>query len=117
MRQLAMMMACFGAVGCVSNPTPHPAGDALVHETRVDAATPSAEPDLNDDGVPDCSAAGGTWDGVSCLGEAAVADGGDAKGDVETDGDAGEVGSTDAADTDEVSEGEASSDAGPDAVD
>jgi len=72
------------AAGCVSNPTPHPGvEDAATgeHGGGPDVGTPVSDkgPDSNNDGVPDCEAAGGLWDATAgyCRGGAEPTDGPD----------------------------------------
>jgi len=74
MKLLWLCMLGFGPIGCDSNPTPHPQADAS-YDTRADMMQPNGEgPDDNADGVPDCEAAGGAWDGVSCRNDVAAGD-------------------------------------------
>ena len=120
-------LGLFAGAGCDSNPTPHPQADAT-YDTRADTVQPSAEgPDDNNDGVPDCAAAGGYWDGDSCSDglmtpDAAsdtsapapdVGDAGDGELGPEDDADPG----VDAGDGAEAGDGESASDSGPDATD
>lgn len=124
-----LALAAYVGTGCDSNPTPHPQADAT-YDTRSDAMVPVGEgPDDDNDGVPDCTAAGGYWDGDACrndltsedaLGDTAAPapDGGDG----DDLGDAGEVGpeddgGVDVADGAAADAGESASDSGPDAAD
>jgi len=115
---LACIALCSGALGCDSNPTPHPQNDAAVDSREVNGEPGEDDkgPDLDGDGVPDCAAAGGYWDGRGCTdaptglvdageveGGDASADGGDVGPDAADDGgDAGDAG--DAGDGGEVAD-------------
>lgn len=91
-----------GAVGCESNPTPHPGvADSRVNGGDISGATGHG-PDDDQDGVPDCDEAGGNWTGSACnltdapIGPTDAVEGGDTGAppgmDVYVDGEAGEVG-------------------------
>lgn len=68
MRFVAVWSFLFASAACDSNPTPHPSADTTIHDTRSDVAVgEGGGPDLDKDGVPDCAAAGGSWDGDSCV--------------------------------------------------
>lgn len=101
--RLALVIVAL-ALGCDSNPTPHPQNDGAV-DTRADASPEPGDdkgPDLDGDGVPDCAAAGGFWNGEGCTDQPTGlvdAVGGDAS--APTDGVDGELG-PDAADDGEV---------------
>jgi hypothetical protein len=104
---------------CDSNPTPHPGQDAGATQT-ADTNTGGGPPIDEGDGLEDCMAAGGYWDGNSCRdGVTGAADaGGDTAlepaadtGDAMDAGDA-EDGEVDDAEDDEIGDAEDAEDAG-----
>lgn len=120
MRFVAVVVSLWVALGCDSNPTPHPGADTIPYDTSSpsDAAGGTAEPDRDNDGVGDCTEAGGFWSGDGCQGAVATpdADGLGEVGDVAPPGDTTLEVSEDA-DASEVEDGgddAAESDAGPD---
>jgi len=124
MRFVAVVTVLASLVACDSNPTPHPGADTIPYDTAVsDAAGGAAEPDRDNNGVGDCTQAGGFWDGEGCEGAVATPDteGADTvdavpPGDVPDaadvlDGDDDETADASAGD---LEGGEVESDAGPD---
>lgn len=136
MRFVAVVTLLGALVACDSNPTPHPGADTIQYDTAVsDAAGGAAEPDRDNNGVGDCTQAGGFWDGEGCDGAVATPDteGADTPdaappGDVPdatdandlADGDDNETADVSAGDLDDgevegdVGDAEAEGDAGPD---
>lgn len=121
---LAAILA-IGAIGagCDSNPTPHPQGDVVGADARMDTVAPGnvADPDEDGDGVGDCTQAGGFWDGESCRSD--IAGESDATAGIDgaelgADGDASDGEAQDGADggdEDGAAGGDAAeSDSGPD---
>ena len=92
---------------CDSNPTPHPAGDAMgsrdesANANDVSPSPPGYGPDEDNDGIADCFEANGAWDGSQCnlpvatpdaMGDTNDAsDGSDAEADVTAPGDSSET--------------------------
>lgn len=76
MRFVAVTVSLWVALGCDSNPTPHPGADTVFYDTSSpsDAAGGTAEPDRDNDGVGDCTEAGGFWSGDGCEGAVATPD-------------------------------------------
>lgn len=75
MRVVAVMVSLWVGLGCDSNPTPHPGADTILHDTsQSDATGGQAEPDRDNDGVGDCTEAGGFWSGDGCEGAVATPD-------------------------------------------
>lgn len=75
MRFVAVVTVLASLVACDSNPTPHPGADTIPYDTAVsDAAGGAAEPDRDNNGVGDCTQAGGFWDGEGCEGAVATPD-------------------------------------------